>query len=39
MDSIDGMRVFIRALPAFGIKPDEVKVMLNDNPAKVMWLE
>jgi len=37
MDSIDGMRVFIRALLAFGIKPDEVKVMLHDNPAKLMY--
>ena len=34
MDAIDGMRVFIRALLGFGIKPDEVKVMLQDNPAK-----
>ena len=39
MDAIDGMRVFIRALLGFGIKPDEVKVMLKDNPAKLMWLE
>jgi predicted metal-dependent phosphotriesterase family hydrolase len=39
MDSIDGMRVFIRALFAFGIKEDEVRVMLNDNPAKLMWLD
>jgi hypothetical protein len=23
----------------FGIKPEEVKVMLKDNPAKLMWLE
>jgi len=23
----------------FGIKPDEVKVMLQDNPAKLMWLD
>jgi hypothetical protein len=39
MDAIDGMRVFIRALLGFGIKPDEVKVMLQDNPAKLMWLD
>ena len=39
MDAIDGMRVFIRALLGFGIKPEEVKVMLKDNPAKLMWLE
>ena len=34
-----GMRVFIRALLGFGIKPEEVKVMLKDNPAKLMWLD
>ncbi|MDH3445358.1 MAG: DUF6282 family protein, partial [Deltaproteobacteria bacterium] len=34
-----GMRVFIRALLGFGIKPDEVKIMLKDNPAKLMWLD
>jgi len=39
MDSIDGMRVFIRALLAFGIKEDEVRIMLHDNPAKLMWLD
>jgi len=39
MDSIDGMRVFIRALQAFGIKEDEVRVMLHDNPAKLMYLD
>jgi predicted metal-dependent phosphotriesterase family hydrolase len=39
MHSIDGMRVFIRALLAFGIKENEVKVMLKDNPAKLMWLD
>ena len=39
MDAVDGMRVFIRALLGFGIKPDEVKIMLKDNPAKLMWLD
>ena len=39
MDSIDGMRVFIRALLAFGIQPDDVRVMLHDNPATLMWLD
>jgi len=23
----------------FGIKPEKVKVMLKDNPAKLMWLD
>ena len=39
MDSIDGMRVFIRALLGFGISAEDVKVMLQDNPAKLMWLD
>ena len=39
MDSIDGMRVFIRALLGFGITREEVKVMLQDNPAKLMYLD
>jgi len=39
MDSIDGMRVFIRALLAFGIQEHEVRMMLQDNPAKLMWLD
>jgi hypothetical protein len=39
MDSIDGMRVFIRALLGFGIKPDAVRMMLKENPAKLMWLD
>ena len=34
MDAVDGMRVFLRALLGFGIKPEEVKLMLKDNPAK-----
>jgi hypothetical protein len=33
------MRVFIRALLGFGIKPNEVKVMLKDNLAKLMRLD
>jgi hypothetical protein len=37
MDSIDGMRVFIRALLAFGISKEDVKIMLHDNPAKLMY--
>ena len=39
MDTIDGMRVFLRALLAFGIKKVDVKTMLVDNPAKLMWLD
>jgi hypothetical protein len=36
---LNAKRVFIRALLGFGIKPEEVKVMLQDNPAKLMWLD
>ncbi|MDE3074631.1 MAG: hypothetical protein KGJ86_04310, partial [Chloroflexota bacterium] len=39
VDSIDGMRIFIRALLGFGIKPEEVLMMIRDNPAKLMWLD
>jgi hypothetical protein len=39
MDSIDGMRVFIRALLGFGISEAAVRKMLQENPAKLMWLD
>ena len=39
MDSIDGMRVFIRALLAFGINEKGIKIMLHDNPSKLMYLD
>jgi Family of unknown function (DUF6282) len=39
MDSIDGMRVFLRALLAFGITKEQIRIMLCDNPAKLMWLD
>jgi predicted metal-dependent phosphotriesterase family hydrolase len=39
MDTIDGMRVFLRALLAFGIRKADVKTMLVDNPAKLIWLD
>jgi len=39
MDAIDGMRVFIRALLGYGITPEQIKMMLKDNPAKLMWLD
>jgi hypothetical protein len=32
------MSVFVRALFGFGTKQQEVKVMLKDNPVKLMWL-
>ncbi|MCC7107012.1 MAG: hypothetical protein IT307_17915 [Chloroflexi bacterium] len=39
VNSIDGMRIFIRALLGFGIKPAEIKTMIADNPARLMWLD
>jgi predicted metal-dependent phosphotriesterase family hydrolase len=35
----NGMRVFIRALLAFGINEKEIKIMLHDNPAKLIYLD
>ena len=39
VNSVDGMRIFIRALLAFGIEPDQIKLMLKDNPARLMYLD
>jgi len=39
MDTIDGMRVFLRALLAFGITREQIRMMLVENPAKLMWLD
>lgn len=39
VDSIDGVRIFIRALLAFGITKEEIQLMLRDNPAKLLYLD
>ena len=39
VNSVDGVRIFIRALLAFGIEPEEISLMLKDNPAHLMWLD
>ena len=39
VNSVDGMRIFIRALLGFGVAPDDIRVMLRDNPARLMWLD
>ncbi len=31
--------IFLRTLLAFGIKPREIRTMLQDNPAKLLWLD
>jgi hypothetical protein len=39
VNSLDGMRIFMRALLAFGMSRDEIFLMVRDNPAKLMWLD
>jgi hypothetical protein len=39
VNSVDGMRIFIRALLGFGIQPDAIRTMIRDNPAHLMWLD
>lgn len=37
--TVDGIRIFIRALLAFGISKEEIAIMIKDNPAKLMYLD
>ncbi|MBI3078380.1 MAG: hypothetical protein HYY85_15550 [Deltaproteobacteria bacterium] len=37
--TVEGMRIFIRALLGFGIPEADIRVMLQDNPAKLLYLE
>ena len=39
METIYGVRVFIRALLAFGVSKEEIDVMIKENPAKLLWLD
>lgn len=39
VNSVDGMRIFIRALLGFGVKTEEISTMLKENPARLMWLD
>ncbi|MDO8700139.1 MAG: hypothetical protein Q7J56_00465 [Deltaproteobacteria bacterium] len=39
MSSFSRNRIGGRALVGFGIKPEKVKVMLKDNPVKLMWFD
>ncbi|HWP29508.1 MAG TPA: DUF6282 family protein [Chloroflexota bacterium] len=39
VNTVDGMRIFIRALLGFGITPDQIRLMLRDNPARLMYLD
>jgi hypothetical protein len=37
--SIEGNRIFVRALLGFGISKGDIIKMFRDNPAKLLWLE
>jgi len=32
-------QIFLRALLAFGMNRQEIRTMVRDNPAKLMWLD
>ena len=37
--TVEGMRIFIRALLGFGIRREDIVTMIRDNPARLMWLD
>ncbi len=39
VNSVEGFRIFIRALLGFGIPPDQVRKIVADNPARLMGLD
>lgn len=39
VNTVDGMRIFIRALLGFGITPEDVTTIVRDNPAQLLGLE
>ena len=39
LDAVDGVRVFVRALLGFGVAESDVKLMLCDNPARLLGLD
>ncbi len=38
VNSVDRVRIFVRAPLGFGVKPNAIRTMIRDNPAKLMWL-
>jgi hypothetical protein len=38
VDTVDGMRIFIRALLGFGISPEDVRKVVSRNPARLLGL-
>jgi hypothetical protein len=39
VNTVDGLRIFIRALLGFGIAPDDVRAIVADNPSRLLGLE
>jgi hypothetical protein len=39
VNSLDGTRIFLRALLAFRMNRDEVYLVIRENPAKLTWLD
>jgi hypothetical protein len=37
--SIEGDRIFVRALLGFGIPKEDIIKMFRNNPAKLLWLD
>jgi hypothetical protein len=38
VNTVDGMRIFIRALLGFGVSPEDVRTIVQDNPAELLGL-
>jgi hypothetical protein len=39
VNTVEGMRIFIRALLGFGISPEDVRTIVRDNPARLLALD
>lgn len=39
INTIDGIRIFIRALLGFGVSEKDIEIMIKDNPAKLLYLD
>jgi len=39
LDTVDGIRIMIRALLGFGISQREIEVMIKRNPARLLYLD
>ena len=39
MDALPGMRIFIRAMLAFGVSEEAMKMMFKTNPARLLYMD